>query len=200
MTECAPIISYDDWKTARLYSCGKVAPNMEIKIDSDDPENVPGEVLVKGMNVFLGYYKNEEATEAAFTKDGWFRTGDMGVMDKDGYLYLRGRSKCMILGPSGQNIYPEEIESVLNNMPYVVDSLVIEDKGALTALIYPDFHQGELDGLSPEALKANIEESLVAANHELPNYARIKGIEIMPEDFERTPKRSIKRYLYQRNS
>ena len=200
MTECAPIISYDDWKTARLYSCGKVAPNMEIKIDSDDPENVPGEVLVKGMNVFLGYYKNEEATEAAFTKDGWFRTGDMGVMDKDGYLYLRGRSKCMILGSSGQNIYPEEIESVLNNMPYVVDSLVIEDKGALTALIYPDFHQGELDGLSPEALKANIEESLVAANHELPNYARIKGIEIMPEDFERTPKRSIKRYLYQRNS
>ena len=200
MTECAPIISYDDWKTARLYSCGKVAPNMEIKIDSDDPENVPGEVLVKGMNVFLGYYKNEEATEAAFTKDGWFRTGDMGVMDKDGYLYLRGRSKCMILGPSGQNIYPEEIESVLNNMPYVVDSLVIEDKGALTALIYPDFHQGELDGLSPEALKANIEESLVTANHELPNYARIKGIEIMPEDFERTPKRSIKRYLYQRNS
>ena len=200
MTECAPIISYDDWKTARLYSCGKVAPNMEIRIDSPDPENVPGEVLVKGMNVFLGYYKNEEATAAAFTKDGWFRTGDMGVMDKDGYLYLRGRSKCMILGPSGQNIYPEEIESVLNNMPYVVDSLVIEDKGALTALIYPDFHQGEMDGLSAEDLKKHLDASLAEANQELPNYARIKSIEIMPEDFERTPKRSIKRYLYQRNS
>lgn len=200
MTECAPIITYDDWRTARLFSCGKAAPNMEIKIDSDDPQNIPGEVLVRGMNVFLGYFKNEEATEAAFTKDGWFRTGDMGVMDKDGYLYLRGRSKCMILGPSGQNIYPEEIESVLNNMPYVVDSLVIEDKGALTALIYPDFHQGELDGLSADALKKHLDESLVSANQELPNYARIKTIEIMPEDFERTPKRSIKRYLYQRNS
>lgn len=199
MTECAPIITYADWKVSRLYSCGQVAPNMEIRIDSEDPANVPGEVLVKGMNVFLGYFKNPEATEAAFTKDGWFRTGDMGVMDQDGFLYLRGRSKCMILGPSGQNIYPEEIESVLNNMPYVVDSLVVEDNGSLTALIYPDFHQGELDGLNSESLKQHIEDSLVQANHELPNYARIKKIEIMPEDFERTPKRSIKRYLYQRN-
>ena len=199
MTECAPIITYADWKVSRLYSCGQVAPNMEIRIDSEDPENIPGEVLVKGMNVFLGYFKNPEATESAFTKDGWFRTGDMGVMDKDGYLYLKGRSKCMILGPSGQNIYPEEIESVLNNMPYVVDSLVVEDKGSLAALIYPDFHQGELDGLNSDSLKQHIEESLVQANHELPNYARIKKVEIMPEDFERTPKRSIKRYLYQRN-
>lgn len=199
MTECAPIITYADWKVSRLYSCGQVAPNMEIRIDSEDPENIPGEVLVKGMNVFLGYFKNPEATESAFTKDGWFRTGDMGVMDKDGYLYLKGRSKCMILGPSGQNIYPEEIESVLNNMPYVVDSLVVEDKGSLTALIYPDFHQGELDGLNSDSLKQHIEETLVQANHELPNYARIKKVEIMPEDFERTPKRSIKRYLYQRN-
>lgn len=199
MTECAPIITYADWKVSRLYSCGQVAPNMEIRIDSEDPENIPGEVLVKGMNVFLGYFKNPEATESAFTKDGWFRTGDMGVMDKDGYLYLKGRSKCMILGPSGQNIYPEEIESVLNNMPYVVDSLVVEDKDSLTALIYPDFHQGELDGLNSDSLKQHIEESLVQANHELPNYARIKKVEIMPEDFERTPKRSIKRYLYQRN-
>ena len=198
MTECAPIISYDDWKTTREFSCGKVAPNMEIRIDSEDPENVPGEVLVRGMNVFLGYYKNSEATDAAFTEDGWFRTGDMGVMDKDGYLFLRGRSKCMILGPSGQNIYPEEIECVLNNMPYVVDSLVIEDDGALTALIYPDFHQGELDGLSREALEKNLNDSLAVANQELPNYARVKKIEVMPEDFERTPKRSIKRYLYQR--
>ena len=171
---------------------------MEIKIDSPDPETVPGEVLVKGMNVFLGYYKNEEATQSAFTPDGWFHTGDMGVMDKDGYLYLRGRSKCMILGPSGQNIYPEEIECVLNNMHYVVDSLVIEDHGGLTALIYPDFHQAESDGLDKDALIQDLNTSLTVVNKELPNYARIAKIEVMPEDFERTPKRSIKRYLYQR--
>ncbi len=199
MTECAPIISYDDWKEEKLFSCGKAAPNMEIKIASEDPENVPGEVLVRGMNVFLGYYKNDEATEASFTEDGWFRTGDMGVMDKDGCLFLKGRSKCMILGPSGQNIYPEEIECVVNNMQYVVDSLVIEDNGGLTALIYPDFHQGEMDGLSSEELEKFLNDALPDLNKELPNYARIKKIEIMPEDFERTPKRSIKRYLYQRS-
>ncbi|MDE6871999.1 MAG: AMP-binding protein [Bacteroidales bacterium] len=199
MTECAPILAYDGWRTTKEFSCGKSAPRMELKIDSDDPRNIPGEVLVKGANVFLGYYKNEEATAAVFTEDGWFRTGDMGVIDEDGYLFLRGRSKCMILGPSGQNIYPEEIECVTNNMPYVIDSLVIEEEGALTLLIYPDFHQGEIDGLDREALEKNLNESLVEANKELPNYARIKKIEILPEDFERTPKRSIKRYLYQRN-
>lgn len=199
MTECAPILAYDDWKTTKEFSCGKAAPRMEIKIDSVDPQNIPGEVLVKGANVFLGYYKNEEATASVFTEDGWFRTGDMGVIDADGYLFLRGRSKCMILGPSGQNIYPEEIECVTNNMPYVIDSLVIEDEGALTALIYPDFHQGEVDGLDRAALEKHLNNSLAEANKELPNYARIKKIEILPEDFERTPKRSIKRYLYQRN-
>jgi len=198
MTECAPILAYDGWNTTKVFSCGKAAPRMELKIDSDDPRTIPGEVLVKGDNVFLGYYKNEEATEAAFTKDGWFRTGDMGIIDEDGYLFLRGRSKCMILGPSGQNIYPEEIECVINNMQYVIDSLVIEDKGALTALIYPDFHQGEVDGLDREALERHLNDSLTEVNRELPNYARIKKIEILPEDFERTPKRSIKRYLYQR--
>lgn len=199
MTECAPIIAYDGWQTTKLYSCGKVALNMEIKIDSDDPENVPGEVLVRGANVFLGYYKNEEATLSAFTEDGWFRTGDMGVIDSDGYLFLRGRSKCMILGPSGQNIYPEEIECVVNNMPYVVDSLVIEEEGTLTALIYPDFHQAEIDGYDKDGIEKYFNDSLVDLNRELPNYARIKKIEVMPEDFERTPKRSIKRYLYQRS-
>ena len=199
MTECAPIIAYDGWQTTKLYSCGKVAMNMEIKIDSDDPENVPGEVLVRGANVFLGYYKNEEATSSAFTEDGWFRTGDMGVIDSDGYLFLRGRSKCMILGPSGQNIYPEEIECVVNNMPYVVDSLVIEEEGTLTALIYPDFHQAEIDGYDKDGIEKYFNDSLADLNRELPNYARIKKIEVMPEDFERTPKRSIKRYLYQRS-
>ena len=200
MTECGPIIAYDGWDTVKLYSCGKVAPNLEIKIDSADPENIPGEVMVRGENVFLGYYKNEDATKAVFTEDGWFKTGDMGVVDKDGYLFLKGRCKCMILGPSGQNIYPEEIETVINSLSYVVDSLVIEDNGGLTALIYPDFQLAENDGLSPEQLQSRIESLVKSANDLLPNYAKVKNVEIMPEDFERTPKKSIKRYLYQRNS
>lgn len=199
MTECAPIITYDDWKTEKLYSCGKAAPNMEIKIDSDDPQNVAGEILIKGMNVFLGYYKNEEETSKVFTEDGWFRTGDMGVIDADGYLFIRGRSKCMVLGPSGQNIYPEEVETVLNNMPYVVDSLVISDNGALTGLIYPDFALAAKEGLSKDDLEKHLNTMLVEANKELPGYSKVARIEIMPEDFERTPKKSIKRYLYQRN-
>ena len=198
MTECAPIISYVHWDKTRLGSCGKAAINNEIRIDSDDPENIPGEVQVRGANVFLGYYKNEDATAQCFTDDGWFRTGDMGVMDNDGYLYLRGRSKCMILGPSGQNIYPEELEAVINNLTYVVDSLVIEDDGGLTALIYPDYHQGELDGLSRSQLEKRLVDAMHEVNREIPNYAKIKKFEFMPEDFERTPKRSIKRYLYQR--
>lgn len=199
MTECAPIIGYADWKDAKLYSCGKQVLNMQIRIDSPDPQNIPGEVLVKGANVFLGYYKNEEATKSVLGEDGWFHTGDMGVMDSDGYLFLKGRSKCMILGPSGQNIYPEEIEGVVNNVTYVVDSLVIEDHGALVSLIYPDYHQAELDGLSKSQLEAKLLETLPEINKQIPNYAKISKMEFMPEDFERTPKRSIKRYLYQRN-
>lgn len=199
MTECAPIITYAHWNEAKLNSCGKVAPNMEIRIDSEDPQNVPGMVLVRGANVFLGYYKNEEATESSFTEDGWFKTGDMGVLDADGYLFLKGRSKCMILGPSGQNIYPEEFEAVINNVAYVVESLVIEDNGGLTALIYPDYHQAELDGMTGPDLEKRLRESLPSINREIPNYAQIKKLEFLPEDFERTPKRSIKRYLYQRN-
>ena len=199
MTECAPIITYAHWDKAKLLSCGKAALNMEVRIDSPDPENVPGEVQCRGANVFLGYYKNEEATKASFTEDGWFRTGDIGVIDRDGYLFLRGRSKCMILGANGQNIYPEELEAVINNVTYVVESLVIEDKGGLTALIFPDYHQGELDGLDTGALEKRLNDSLPEINRQLPAYAQIRRIEFMPEDFERTPKRSIKRYLYQRS-
>ena len=198
MTECAPIITYDDWNIEKLYSCGKAVPNLEVKIDSSDPHNVPGEILVKGANVFLGYYKNPEATAAVFTEDGWFRTGDMGVIDAEGSLFIKGRSKCMILGPSGQNIYPEEVETVINSQPYVVDSLVVEDNGGLTALIYPDFQQGARDGMSQDTFIKYIEDTLPELNKELPNYARLKKIEVMSEDFERTPKKSIKRYLYQR--
>ncbi|MDY3783213.1 MAG: AMP-binding protein [Candidatus Cryptobacteroides sp.] len=199
MTECAPIITYDDWKEEKLYSCGKVAPNLEIMVDSSQPDKVPGEVLVRGENVFLGYYKNPEATSSALTPDGWFHTGDMGIIDSDGCLFLKGRSKCMILGPSGQNIYPEELEAVINTYSYVVESLVIENDGGLTALIYPDYRQGEADGMNAEALEAKLRSFLPDINKNLPNYAHIKKIEFMPEDFERTPKKSIKRYLYQRN-
>ena len=199
MTECAPLITYAKWYKTRMGSCGKPIANCQVRIDSEDPHNIPGEVQVKGPNVFLGYYKNPEATAATFTEDGWFRTGDMGVIDTDGFLYLRGRSKCMILGPSGQNIYPEELESVINNVNYVSDSLVIEDNGALVALVYPDYHQASLDGMTPDQIKKRLEDSLPEINSEIPNYARIKRMEFLPEDFERTPKKSIKRYLYQRN-
>ena len=198
MTECAPIICYAHWDKVKVGSSGRPAMNMEVRIDSPDPRKIPGEVQVKGPNVFLGYYKNPETTRESFTEDGWFRTGDMGVMDSEGYLFLRGRSKCMVLGPSGQNIYPEELEAVINNFTYVVDSLVIEDDGGLTALIYPDWHQGDLDGMSRSEFKKRIADLLPHINEELPKYAQIKKIELMPEDFERTPKKSIKRYLYQR--
>ena len=198
MTECGPIICYAHWNKVKVGSAGRAALNMQIRIDSSDPQHIPGEVQVKGPNVCLGYYKNPDATAKCFTEDGWFRTGDMGVLDADGYLFLRGRSKCMVLGPSGQNIYPEELEATINNFAYVVDSLVVEDDGGLTALIYPDWHQGELDGMTRSEFKKQLQGMLPSINQELPNYAQIKKIELMPEDFERTPKKSIKRYLYQR--
>ena len=198
MTECAPIIAYDDWTVEKLNSCGKAVNNMEIRIASADPHTIPGEIQVKGANVFLGYYKNDEATNAVFTEDGWFCTGDMGILDEEGSLFIKGRTKCMILGPSGQNIYPEEVETVINNHPYVVDSLVVEDNGGLTALIFPDFATGARDGMRQDAFVKYIEELLPEINKDLPNYAKLKKIEVMSEDFERTPKKSIKRYLYQR--
>ena len=198
MTECAPIITYSDWKTEKLYSCGEIVPNMEMKIDSPDPQNIPGELLVRGANVFLGYYKNPEATAEALDEDGWLHTGDMGIIDAEGSLFLRGRSKCMILGPSGQNIYPEEIEAALDVRPYFVESLVIEDEGGLTALVFPDFDQGAKDGMNQKEFTKYIKSTLPEINKDLPNYARLKNIEVMSEAFERTPKKSIKRYLYQR--
>ena len=198
MTECAPIIAYDDWTVEKLNSCGKAVNNMEIRIASANPAEIPGEIQVRGANVFLGYYKNEEATNAVFTEDGWFCTGDMGVIDAEGSLFIKGRTKCMILGPSGQNIYPEEVETVINNHPYVVDSLVVEDNGGLTALIFPDFPGGAREGMNQEAFVKHVEGLLPEINKDLPNYAKLKRIKVMMEDFERTPKKSIKRYLYQR--
>jgi len=200
MTECAPIITYEKWWKAKKGSCGIPVPGCEIRIDSKDPYKEPGEVQVKGSNVFLGYYKNKQATKEAFTNDNWFKTGDVGIIDHEGYLYLKGRSKCMILGPSGQNIYPEEIEAVINNVTYVIESLVIEDKNGLTALIYPDYHLAEMDGMTGQDLEDRITNGLPEINKLLPSYAQIRKIEFMPEDFERTPKRNIKRYLYQRNN
>lgn len=200
MTECGPIIAYSPWRETRLYSCGKAAPRMQIKIDSDYPSTVPGEILVKGDNVFLGYYKNEEATKSSFTDDGWFRTGDLGILDQDGYLFIKGRSKSMILGPSGQNIYPEEIESEINNMAYVSESLIVEDNGQLVALIYPDSDQVSEDNLNREQLLEKLRGSIAEMNSEFPSYYKVSSIELFPEEFEKTPKRSIKRYLYQRNT
>lgn len=198
MTECGPIITYSYWKDARLGASGTVAPNMEIRVDSSDPQHIPGEIQCKGANVFLGYYKNEEMTAQSFTEDGWFRTGDMGIIDKDGYLYIKGRIKCMILGPSGQNIYPEELEAILNNQPCVADSLIIDNKGEITALVYPNLSYATERGLDETAVRKEIEAGIAAMNRDLPNYSQIKALEILSEDFERTPKKSIKRYLYQR--
>lgn len=197
MTECGPIISYADWREARLYSCGKIVPRMTIKIDSPDPENVEGEILVRGDNVMLGYYKNEEATGSIIDEDGWLHTGDVGVMDKDGFLFIRGRSKNMILGPSGQNIYPEEIEDKINAATYVAESLVVEKEGKLTALIYPDYNQADADGLTRDEIQKVFEKIRIELNKELPAYSQIVSTILYPEEFEKTPKRSIKRYLYQ---
>lgn len=197
MTECGPIISYADWRESRLYSCGKVVPRMTIKIDSPDPENIDGEILTRGDNVMLGYYKNEEATKEMIDEDGWLHTGDIGVMDKDGYLFIRGRSKNMILGASGQNIYPEEIEDKINAAMYVAESLVIEDHGKLVALIYPDYAQTDAEGLSKAEIAKVFERIRVELNKELPQYSQLAAIRVYPEEFEKTAKRSIKRYLYQ---
>jgi long-chain acyl-CoA synthetase len=197
MTECGPIITYDSWKTTRMYSAGKAVVNMEVKIDSEDPYSVVGEILVKGDNVMLGYYKNEEATRQTIDADGWLHTGDLGIIDKDGYLYIKGRSKNMLLGPNGQNIYPEEIEAQINNLPYVQESLVIEQDGKLIALIFPDFDAADKDGIPTSNLEKIMEENRHLVNKALPAYCQIVKVKLYPEEFEKTPKRSIKRFLYQ---
>jgi long-chain acyl-CoA synthetase len=197
MTECGPIITYDSWKTARFASAGKAVVNMEVKIDSQDPQNVVGEILVRGDNLMLGYYKNEEATRHAIDSEGWLHTGDLGLIDKDGYLYIKGRSKNMLLGPSGQNIYPEEIEAQINNLPYVQESLVVEQDGKLTALIFPEIDAADQAGIKPENLEMIMEENKQSLNKSLPSYCQISKVKIYPEEFEKTPKRSIKRFLYQ---
>lgn len=197
MTECGPLISYAPWNETKPTSCGRIVERMQVRVNSEDPENIVGEIHVKGTNVMLGYYKNEEATNAILKEDGWMNTGDMGIVDKDGFIFLRGRSKNMILGPSGQNIYPEEIEDQLNNMPFVSESIVVEKDGKLVALIYPDFESLDREGIPHDRIEEKMEENRQALNPQLPAYSQIAKVKIYFEEFEKTPKRSIKRYLYQ---
>lgn len=197
MTECGPLISYAPWDIFKQGSCGQIVDRMEVRIDSADPENEVGEILVKGMNVMLGYYKNPEATKAVLCADGWMRTGDLGTLDSDGFLYIKGRSKSMILGPSGQNIYPEEIEDKLNNMVYVAESIIVDQEGKLIALICPDWEQIDKASINHGDIEQLMRENIRLLNIELPAYSQISGLKLYQEEFEKTPKRSIKRYLYQ---
>ena len=196
MTECAPLVAYAQWDKQRPGSCGQIVDRMEGRIDSPDPEHIPGELWVRGDNVMKGYYKNKDATDAVM-KDGWMNTGDLCTMDSDGFIYIRGRNKNMILVPSGQNIYPEEIEQKLNNMPYVAESLVVYSDGQLAALIYPDLELATKQGIHTDALSKIMDDNIAALNKDLPAYSQIRKVKLYNEEFEKTPKRSIKRYLYQ---
>lgn len=198
MTECGPLITYTSARDSKPHTVGQIVDRMEIRIDSEDPANIPGNILVRGDNVMKGYYKNEKATREVMPDDsGWMNTGDMGTMDEDGFISICGRSKTMILGPSGQNIYPEEIEQKLNNLPYVNESLVIDEGGTLVALVHPDFDSARTQGIDREGITQIMEQNLVSLNNEMPAYSKVKRIKIMEEEFEKTPKRSIKRFLYQ---
>lgn len=196
MTECGPLISYTPWRKFKVGSSGRTLPDMEAMIMSDDPENIPGEICVRGANVMKGYYKNPEATAAVMTPEGWLKTGDMGTKNPDGTLYLRGRSKTMILSASGQNIYPEEIEAKLNNMPFVAESLVVERDGKLAALVYPDYEALDRFDVSINDMDDTMENIRKELNNLVAPYERIAKIILMPNEFEKTPKRSIKRFLY----
>ena len=195
-TECAPIICYRDWHTFAPGSCGRAALHQEVKIVSPDPQRIPGEILTKGPNVMLGYYKNPEATAETIDRDGWYHTGDLGTMDADGNVFINGRSKNMLLGPNGQNIYPEEIEDKLNSMTMVIESIVVQRDNKLVALVHPDMDEAKNMGFSEEDLKNIMEQNRNGLNELIPAYEKISEIEIHMEEFEKTPKKSIKRYLY----
>ncbi len=197
MTECAPLIAYAPWDEQRPGSCGRVVDRMECRVDSADPSVTPGVLWVRGDNVMAGYFRNPEATKAVMADDGWMNTGDICSIDSDGFIYIRGRDKTMILGPSGQNIYPEEIEQKLNNLPYVAESLVIDEDGKLVALIYPDFDLAHSQHITNEQIEDLMAQNIKQLNSELPSYSQIARKRIFHEEFEKTPKRSIKRYLYQ---
>ena len=197
MTECGPIICSSRWETLKLASCGKATTRMEVKIDSPDPQNVAGEIICKGANLMLGYYKNAEATSQIIDVNGWLHTGDLATMDTEGYVTVRGRSKNMLLTASGQNIYPEEIESKLNNMPYVSESLIVLQKDKLVALIYPDFDDAFAHGMEQSDIEKVMEDNRNELNLQLPAYCQITKVKIHFEEFEKTAKKSIKRFMYQ---
>lgn len=194
-TECAPIITYDDWKSRAIGSCGRSVVNMEVKINSVDPYTVPGEILARGCNVMLGYYKNEEATKEVLI-DGWYHTGDLGIMDHEGHVFIKGRSKNMLLGANGQNIYPEEIEDKLANFPYVAECLVVQRGDKLTGLVYPDYEEAKKNGIDDNGLATIMEQTRTELNSTQPAYQKLANIELMQEEFQKTPKKSIKRFLY----
>jgi len=196
MTECGPLISYEAWDKTMPGSAGRLVDRMEVRIDSEDSYNVVGEIQVRGENVMTGYFKNEQATQEAFTEDGWLKTGDLGVIDKNNFIFIRGRSKNMILGPSGQNIYPEEIEAKICNLPYVAECVVTERQGKLIAKVYPDFEAMETDDISNDELPDAMEENRKKLNAELPRYEQISTFEMVNEEFEKTPKKNIKRFKY----
>lgn len=198
MTECGPLISYAPSSISKPRSVGRIVDRMEVRIDSPDPLAVPGNILVRGENLMKGYYKNDKATREVFPDDsGWMNTGDMGIIDEEGHIFIMGRSKTMILGPSGQNIYPEEIEQKLNILPYVSESLIIDDGGSLVALIHPDFEAANDQHLDDAAIENIMDDNLETLNAMLPAYSKVKRYKIMDVEFEKTPKRSIKRFLYQ---
>ena len=198
MTECGPLISYAPSSISKPRSVGRIVDRMEVRIDSPDPLTVPGNILVRGENLMKGYYKNDKATREVFPDDsGWMNTGDMGIIDEEGHIFIMGRSKTMILGPSGQNIYPEEIEQKLNILPYVSESLIIDDGGSLVALIHPDFEAANDQHLDDAAIESIMDDNLETLNAMLPAYSKVKRYKIMDVEFEKTPKRSIKRFLYQ---
>ena len=197
MTECGPLISYAPWNEFVRTSSGKILDIMEARIYKENPESEIGEIQVRGENVMAGYYKNPEATAEVFTEDGWLRTGDLGTMDGNGNIFIRGRSKTMILSSSGQNIFPEEIEARLNNMPFILESLVIERHKKLVALVYADYESLESLGLNhAEHLKTIMDENLKSLNNSVAAYEKVSEIQLYPTEFEKTPKKSIKRYLY----
>ena len=196
MTECAPLITYEKWQKYLYRSCGKGIVGMELRIDSEDPTKKEGELQVRGVNVMAGYYKNEQATKETFTEDGWMRTGDLGIIDKDGNLFLRGRSKNMLLGPSGQNIYPEEIEDKLNSLPLVLESVVVQRDQKLVALVYPDTTPAGKKLQAGRNIFDVMEENRKELNKQIPQYSQVTAIEVVEKEFEKTPKRSIKRFLY----
>jgi long-chain acyl-CoA synthetase len=196
MTECGPLISYASWDTTKLGASGRAVDTLEVTIDSPDPENVVGEIILRGENVMTGYYKNEKATREMFDDNGWMHTGDLGVIDKDGNIFIKGRSKSMILGPSGQNIYPEEIEAVINNKDYIVESVVISVDNKLIALVFPDYEMMKRDNISEEQLIEYLDNTKKEVNERLPEFMAVSKFKIHSEEFAKTPKRSIKRFLY----